>query len=402
MKIAQIICTFPPYKGGMGNVAYNFSKGLADLGHDVSVFTPDYSIKNNEDNFFNDSKLNFKIVRLKPFFKYGNAAFIPQLFWKLDDYDIVHLHYPFFGATKIIILLKLFFRKKFKLIVHYHMDANAHGFKGLIFKLSNFLILPILLWQAQIITCASFDYIKHSQVANYYKKHAKKFRQILFGVDLKQFAIQSITTQEKNQKTILFVAGLDKAHHFKGLENLLQAIKILKLNPPGHIKYNPSNSIYQGGINQGGKLKFNLVVVGEGDLKDYYKDLAKDLEIDEIVNFLGQVDNNKLVDYYNYCDVFVLPSVNQSEAFGLVLLEAMACAKPVIASNLPGVRDVFKNNIQGLLINLGDIYDLVEKLEIILTNDKLAKQMGQAGRKLVEDKYTWEKVARRLSLIYVI
>ncbi|MBU0647092.1 glycosyltransferase, partial [Patescibacteria group bacterium] len=109
MKIAQIICTFPPYKGGMGNVAYNFSKGLADLGNDVSVLTPDYSEKNNK--FSNDSKLNFKVLRLKPLFKYGNAAFIPQLFWKLDDYDIVHLHYPFFGATKIIILLKLFFRK---------------------------------------------------------------------------------------------------------------------------------------------------------------------------------------------------------------------------------------------------------------------------------------------------
>ena len=377
MKIAQIICTFPPYKGGMGNVAYNFSKGLADLGNDVSVLTPDYSEKNNK--FSNDSKLNFKVLRLKPLFKYGNAAFIPQLFWKLDDYDIVHLHYPFFGATKIIILLKLFFRKKIKLIVHYHMDAKAYGFKGLIFKLNNFLILPILLWQAQIITCASLDYIKHSQVANYYKKHAKKFRQILFGVDLKQFAIQSITTQEKNQKTILFVAGLDKAHHFKGLENLLQAIKILK------------NSLH---------FKFNLIVIGEGGLKNYYKNLAKNLEIDEIVNFFGQVDNNKLVDYYNYCDVFVLPSISQSEAFGLVLLEAMACAKPVIASNLPGVRDVFKNSIQGLLINPGDIHDLVEKLEIILTNDKLAKQMGQAGRKLVEDKYTWEKVVKRLSLIY--
>jgi len=259
------------------------------------------------------------------------------------------------------------------------MDAKAYGFKGLIFKLNNFLILPILLWQAQIITCASLDYIKHSQVANYYKKHAKKFRQILFGVDLKQFAIQSITTQEKNQKTILFVAGLDKAHHFKGLENLLQAIKILK------------NSLH---------FKFNLIVIGEGGLKNYYKNLAKNLEIDEIVNFFGQVDNNKLVDYYNYCDVFVLPSISQSEAFGLVLLEAMACAKPVIASNLPGVRDVFKNSIQGLLINPGDIHDLVEKLEIILTNDKLAKQMGQAGRKLVEDKYTWEKVVKRLSLIY--
>ncbi|MDO9399802.1 MAG: glycosyltransferase family 4 protein [bacterium] len=379
MKIAQIICTFPPYRGGMGNVVYHFSSGLADLGNDVTVLTPDYSAKNSKNNFFEDSKFNFKILRLKPLFKYGNAAFIPQLFWKLNNYDIVHLHYPFFGAMEIIVLLKLFFRKKFKLVVHYHMDAKAPGFKGLVFKLNNLLILPILLWQAKIITCASLDYIKHSNIANYYIKHSRKFRQTLFGVDLKRFTIQSGVIQEKNQKTILFVAGLDKAHHFKGLENLFQAIKILK------------NSL---------NIKFNLTIIGEGDLKDYYKNLAKDLEIDEIVNFLGQVDNDKLVDYYNYSDVFVLPSISQSEAFGLVLLEAMACAKPVIASNLPGVRGVFKNNIQGLLVEPKDVYDLAKKLKIILTNNNLARQMGQAGRKLVEDKYTWKKVVKRLDLIY--
>lgn len=380
MKIAQIICTFPPYKGGMGNVVYTFSNGLADLGYDVTVLTPDYSTKNNKNNFSDDSKLNFKILRLKPLFKYGNAGFVPQLLWKLNNYDIVHLHYPFFGAMEVVILLKIFFRKKIKLIVHYHMDAKAQGFKGLIFKLSNLLILPILLRQAEIITCASLDYIKHSNIAKYYSNYAKKFRETLFGVDLKRFVIYSDDkSEQKNQKNILFVAGLDKAHSFKGLENLLQAVKILK------------DSL---------DIIFSLTVVGEGDLKNYYKNLVKNLGIDKIVNFPDQVDNNKLVDYYNYCDVFVLPSISQSEAFGLVLLEAMACAKPVVATDLPGVRGVFENNCQGLIVKPGDVNDLAEKLKIILINNNLAKQMGQAGRKLVEEKYTWEKVAKRLDLIY--
>ncbi|MEK7202972.1 MAG: glycosyltransferase family 4 protein, partial [Patescibacteria group bacterium] len=363
---------------------YNFSRCLADMGHEIIVITPDYFVKKENNNICSgisdNQQLNFKILRLKPWFKYGNAGFIPQLLWKLNNYDIVHLHYPFFGGMEAVVLLKIFFRKKFKLIVHYHMDADVKGFKGLIFKLSNLLILPILSRQAEIITCASIDYIKHSKIAGYYNKHIKKFYQTLFGVDLKQFAVyQNYKNKQKNQKTILFVAGLDKAHYFKGLENLLQAIKILK------------NSF---------DIEFNLIVIGEGDLKNYYKNLAKDLKIDKIVNFLDKIDRSKLVYYYNNSNVFVLPSVNKSEAFGLVLLEAMACAKPVIASNLPGVRGVFENNRQGLLIEPNNIEDLAAKLKIILINDNLAKQMGKAGRELVEATYTWEKVAERLNLIY--
>jgi glycosyltransferase involved in cell wall biosynthesis len=98
--------------------------------------------------------------------------------------------------------------------------------------------------------------------------------------------------------------------------------------------------------------------------------------------------------------VVVLPSINQGEAFGLVLLEAMACSKPVIASNLPGVRSVFKNGNQGLLVKPGDVKDLVKKIKVILTDDQLAKRMGRAGRSLVINKYTWDKVGRRLDIIY--
>jgi len=402
MKIAQIVCTFPPYQGGMGNSVYNFARSLAALGHEVVVFTTaggKKSKQQSDDNNiftpleilpyqrqsgsltgFTDQLLNFKVVRLKPLFRYSNAAILPQLFWRLDKFDIVHLHYPFFGAMEIILLLKLFFKPKFKLVMHYHMDAAAAGFKGVIFKLSNALILPILLRQARIISCASLDYVKHSQVARYYSKHEKKFRQTLFGVDLEQFVIfHDHVRDNKTDQTILFVGGLDKAHYFKGLENLLYAVKILK------------NKI---------KEPIKLVVIGEGELKEFYQILAAKLKIDKIIDWPEQIDISDLVKYYNYSDIFVLPSINQTEAFGLVLLEAMACAKPVIASNLPGVRSVFKNGAQGLLAKPGDIKDLAAKIKILLLDYSKAKQMGLAGRKLVEAKYTWEKVAKRLDLLY--
>ena len=98
MKIAHVICTFPPYKGGMGNVAYEQAKELANLGHEVTVFTPSYS-KEKQD-------FNFNVVRLKSLIKFGNAAFLPQLIYRLRKFDVVQLHHPFFGATEIVWLAK--------------------------------------------------------------------------------------------------------------------------------------------------------------------------------------------------------------------------------------------------------------------------------------------------------
>ena len=91
MKVAEIICAFPPYKGGMGKVALENFKILKEGGYETTVFTPSYSIKRG----FSGGGSSIK--RLFPLLRYGNAAVLPQLFFKLKNFDIVHLHYPFFG-----------------------------------------------------------------------------------------------------------------------------------------------------------------------------------------------------------------------------------------------------------------------------------------------------------------
>lgn len=380
MKIAHVVCTFPPYKGGMGNSVYCFAKALAKLGHEISVFTPYYSNGDFENIFSAEESEKIKIFRLKPLFKYGNGAFLPQLLWKLNGFDIAHLHYPFYGSAEIVLLKKILSGKKMKLAVHYHMDSMAVGLKGLIFKLYNIFVLPLIARAAEIITCASFDYINHSALAGYYNKNKKKFRQTFFGVDLDQFVVyRDHKNEERKEKVILFVGGLDKAHYFKGLENLLQAVSLLKKDFANGLKLN---------------------IIGEGDMKPYYKDLSKSLEIEKYVNFAEKIDDSKLVSYYNYCDVAVLPSVNKGEAFGLVLLEAMACAKPVVASNLPGVRSVFKKGRHGLLAKPNDAVDLANKLRTILNDKKLAREMGERGREFVENRYSWKKIGKKLDVIY--
>lgn len=379
MKIAQIVCIFPPYQGGMGNSVYSISESLADLGHEVTVFTPNYNYKIEDE--FNRPEGKFAVERLKPLFKRGNAAFVPQLVWKLKDFDIVHLHYPFYGALKSVLLIKLLSGRKMNLILHYHMDSRAQGIKGVVFYLYNILILPFLIRAAKIITCASLDYVKHSNLRKYCQAKPDKFRQISFGVNLEQFVTyRDNVNKQRQNKVILFVGGLDKAHYFKGLENLFKALTII-------IKNQELSSTV-------------LKVVGRGNLLSYYKNCAFNFGIAKSVFFYENADNSQLVNFYNYCDCLVLPSINKAEAFGLVLLEAMACSRPVVASNLPGVRSVFKNGREGLLVKPGNVNDLADKIKIILSDKKKAEAMGAAGRALVESKYAWVKVGKKLDAIY--
>jgi glycosyltransferase involved in cell wall biosynthesis len=375
MKIAHIVSTFPPYKGGMGNSAYHFVEILSQMGHEIVVFTPDYG-KQKED-IIKEEK--FKVVRLKSFLKIGNAAVLPQFLWNLGGFDIIHLHYPFYGAVGYIILRKLFFWQKTKLVVHYHMDTIASGPKGLVFKFNRIFILPFILRVAGIITCASLDYLRNSDAVGYYNKNKKKFKQVSFGVDANHFKVSDRKLAGRvGVKTVLFVGGLDKAHYFKGLDILMEAFKkALK-----------------------GKNNAKLIIIGKGDLKKHYLKMAEDLGLKENIEIADNVNYEELPSFYQKADIFVLPSINKSEAFGIVLLEAMASGVPVITTNLPGVRSVLKNSKQGFIVQPNDADALADKISKLLNDEKLARRMGRAGRILIEKKYTWEEAGKNLDYIY--
>ena len=363
-KIANIVCAYPPYKGGMGNSAYQFAKILNSHGHEVITFAPHY-IKSEKEK---------KVSRLKPWLKIGNGAFLPQIFFRLKNFDIIYLHYPFFGTAEIVWLFKLIYKKP-KLIIHYHMDVVGLPWYLQILSWPSKLIQNSLFKKAEVILCSSLDYIKNSDIKNFYQKYPNKFQKITFGVDTKKFKPEDKEGLGEVKK-ILFVGGLDKAHYFKGIEVLLKAVSKLKIS------------------------NYQLQIVGDGDLRPEYEKQTKNLKIQDKVKFLGSVTNERLPEIYSQADVFILPSITKGEAFGLVLLEAMASGTPVIASDLPGVRSVFENNIQGLKIKPGDANDLREKLEKILTDENLRKKMSQSARELALEKYDWGKIRKKLIQIF--
>jgi len=372
MKIAHVVCHFPPDWGGIATAVIGYSRALSERGHDVTVFTPRYRGYEN----YPDEEFPFRVLRMKPLVSSGRAAVLPGLLTCLRGYDVVHLHYPFYGSAELVLLAKLM-RPSTRLKVHYHMDARAIGIKELYFRAYAHTVMPILLRLADAIICSTLDYVESSDAAGYLRRHAEKFFPVSYGVDLDLFKPDP-TICSAEGKTVLFVGAMTKTAYFKGLENLMRAFKTVTATVEDS----------------------RLVIVGHGETEQSFRQLAVELGVGDKVEFVTDADDETLVGYYQACDVLVLPPFNRNESFGLVLLEAMACGKPVIASSLPGVRAVFEDSKQGLLVEPGSIDDLVDKILAVLLDEEMAHRMGQAGRELVEKEYSWQEAVRRLEELY--
>lgn len=398
MKIAQIVCTYPPYHGGMGNVVYETASGLAKLGHEVEVLTPHYyseeeaetpkelrpreEMPSVEKQIAVEKDLALVARRLKPILQKGNAAYIPQIQNELDDFDLVHLHHPFYGVANLVRKWKL--RNPHKpLVITYHMDNRAPGWLGLFFKYYAKYWMPKILNSADIILASSLDYIEHSSAGSIYLQNKSKWRELSLGVDIEKFiprpkpeTLFSRYGLDLNQPLLLFVGGMDRAHYFKGIQVLLQALHKLKKDG----------------------FELPTLLVGEGELRPEYEAQAKFLGLNGFVKFAGQASREELPYFYNMADLFVLPSINQSEAFGMVLLEAFASGVPVVASNLPGVRQVALDG--GEVFNSGNYLELAEALVSFFTSDFDKQSARENARLVAEQKYSWDSVIRELDSIY--
>lgn len=248
------------------------------------------------------------------------------------------------------------------------MDTPKLSLVAKVLSIPSKLILNSLFKKADKIISASLDYIKESDIKNIYNKFPDKFLEIPFGVDTDRF--KPLNPLPESGFTILFVGGLDKAHNFKGLPILLKTFSQLPITLP---------------TGQAGN--YQLLIVGDGDMRKHYEKQAEDLNIKDKLKFLGNVSNQELPHIYNQADVFALPSLDKSEAFGIVLLEALSSGVPVIASNLPGVRKVFTDKEEGLLVKPNNVNDLKKKIEYLFNNKEVRLKMSLNARNLVTKKY---------------
>jgi glycosyltransferase involved in cell wall biosynthesis len=284
VKIAQVVCHFPPDWGGIATAVIGFSRELGELGHEVTVITPLYKeyVQAADDDF------PFTVLRLRPLASSGRAAVLPQLLTCLKDHDVVNLHYPFYGSAELVALAKIL-HPSTRLKLHYHMDARSKGLKGLYFRLYARTVLPVLLRLADDIICSKIDYIESSDAAGYLRRHTEKFHEVPYGVDLDLFRPDAASLS-CHSKTILFVGSLTRPGYFKGLENLIRALKSIDEKIEG----------------------CRLIVVGHGEMEPYYRQLADALDLGDRIQFVTNADDRALVACYRRCDVLVLPPFNRN------------------------------------------------------------------------------------------
>jgi phosphatidylinositol alpha-mannosyltransferase len=196
------------------------------------------------------------------------------------------------------------------------------------------------------------------------------------GVDLEHFSpdVAPIEEFKDGKLNILFVSRLEKR---KGLNYLLQAFRQVKEEIPNT----------------------RLIIVGPGTRlrRRYEKYVAKNGLKDVI--FVGLVSYDELPHYYQTADVFCAPAIG-SESFGIILLEAMAMSKPIVASSIEGYASVISHGVDGLLVPPADKDKLAKALISLLNDESLRRQMGAKGRaKALE--HSWERISQRVFDYYV-
>lgn len=367
-KIAHIVSTFYPKIGGMGEVCLNEARQLADLGNDVTVFTMDYNLP-SEDIF------NFKITRLHPFLRFGDGGVLPQLFWQLKDFDLLHLHYPFYGSEQWVYWRRL--KSKNKLVITYHMDAQSGGWKFFAQKFNDWL------WAKKVLRSADKIILpdENDDTQFYFSRFLPHYKiaKINNGVDLENFAPRAVLAKELNLEPYAHLNKLIFVGNALPVKRLDLAIKALKDADDGSAV---------------------LLVVGGGYNLVNYQKLCFKLKMQDRVIFLGECHNKeKLAKYYNFCDAAVVPS--DYESFSLACAEAMACGLPIIGSDIAGVRGRVKNGVNGFLFcqnSLPSFTGAINKFFALSKEDRL--RLGEKGRQLAESELSWTRHGKKLLDVY--
>ena len=141
-----------------------------------------------------------------------------------------------------------------------------------------------------------------------------------------------------------------------------------------------------------------FLIVGDGLLKKRLQDLTCELDINEKVIFAGF--HTDIPEILSCLDILVMPSI--SEGFGLPLIEAMAMAKPVIATNIGPVKELVNNNETGLIVPAQDTFALYKAILTLLNSEKMREKMGLKGQKLVEEKFSSVRMAKNYDKLYCI
>jgi glycosyltransferase involved in cell wall biosynthesis len=325
------------------------------------------------------------VHRIEPAFAIGNAPLIPRLA-RIEGFDVVHLHYPFIFGAELTLLGRLRARRRSQaLLVHYKNRLVGEGGRRALFGAYEHTVAPLLVRAADRICVLSDD---HARSVPYLRRAGERDPEKLVempnGVDTELFkpddgdgGLRERLGIGADGVVVAFVATLDRAHHFKRVDLAIDGLARL------------------------GDERVHLVVAGGGELLDGFRSRAVAAGLADRVHFLGAVPHAELPAVLRAADLFLL-TTEPPESFGIVLIEAMACGLPAIATEYPGVRAVIDEHRTGLLVRRGDADAVAAALrELVDAGAEGRRALGEAGRRKAVAEWSWPRLIERMNAAYV-
>ncbi len=361
IKIVQVGKYYPPHVGGIETHLQALCEGLK-TSHDVRVLVA-HDRRRDQDEIVD----GVAIHRLGIQFKIAGAPVCPSMPWKIRraGADIVHLHLP--NPAGMLAILASGYRGP--LVATWHSDVVRQRQLAKMFE-------PIqrrFLANCHSLIATSPNYVESSPDLHRFRKRTVV---IPYGIGVKEFRNPPVAAVEAirrgRSRPLLLAVG--RLVYYKGFEYLVRAMA---------------------------QIDATLFLVGDGPLRQPLERAARELGVASRIEFLGEMQPREMVPYYHAADLFVLPSIARSEAFGIVQLEAMACGKPVVNTNLAsGVPFASLDGVTGVTVEPANADALAGAINRLLADVGLRIAYGEAGRRRVEREFTIDAMVQRTRDLY--
>jgi glycosyltransferase involved in cell wall biosynthesis len=357
-----------PHSGGIESVTLSLSKGAVGVGHNVSVIcfqnVPVFT-KEILDGVSISRVPIRKLIKSQPIsFKYFWCCLLAA-----KKADIVHLHAPnMLGA-----FCALFINKKICLLVHWHSDVINKGLLGALLRPLEYALLS----RANNIVVTSEIYANASVSLAPFKN---KITVVPIGVPDKKHQVNGSSMTHELERKIdqrRIILSVGRLVSYKGFEVLIHAAKHL------------SNDAV-------------VVIVGGGPLQAELENMINHCGIKDRVLLVGRLSEQELHALFERATLFCLPSTYRSEAFGVVLLEAMTFGLPIVATDIPGsgVPWVNLNGISGLNVPVGDPVALAQACNQIMSSPELRRRLSDGARQRFLAEFTDDVSVKRMMHLY--
>lgn len=374
-------------KGGVQDHIAMLTEGLAKRGHKVTIITSgnpgkDFEEKNGVKIYYlkNTKRGNYS----KGYFKKGNELFLEL--HKKEPFDVVHSQ-----DVSAYYFVKKNLHRRLGIPVVVTMHGTAYDeFRTRINNLS--IAEPVVsLREMAIFLIFVYRYFLRELPTNkrvnamiatsneqfeLYKKayriNKNKISIVYNGIDSDFFRPKRIDKPE-SPRILLCIARFEKE---KGIQNILRAMPLILR-----------------------QQDVRLWLIGDGYYKNKLKKIAKRLKLNDYVDFLGYVDFKKLPDYFNMCDIFVNPT-NRQNGYDLTVIEAMACGRPVVTTNIGSYPTAIKSGEDGILTKLKGAKNLANSVLMILDNEEFKEKISKNSRKKVLENFRMRKMIEDTIKVY--